>query len=221
MSSKSKLIIGIVILALGAGLIPTGLLVNDYLRDEVYDGVPEAMTKIKKQALPPLMSELPTLATPQILKGAFDEAVAQVQMKVEAVATPQVLLGIQSQLNADLPGLLYAVTVANGIAAAYGYLAAIYGVFNGTNIWFNDTTWVDPNTGWPGLANQTGVGNFTYTARSNLLFNGLYSDVFPGWAPWGIYIEAYTPGLIADLVMGSGVSEYLNTYGQSYWVLMN
>jgi len=79
MSSKSKLIIGIVMLALGAGLIPTGLLTNDYLRDEVYDGVPRALRTIRDDGVEGLMPQIPVLSTPDVLKGIYDTAIDELE----------------------------------------------------------------------------------------------------------------------------------------------
>lgn len=77
MSSKSKLIVGIVLLAVGAGLVPTGFFINQYLVDQVYEGVPEAMLKIKDDATESLEEQIPVLATPDVLNNLKDEAVAQ------------------------------------------------------------------------------------------------------------------------------------------------
>ena len=225
MSSKSKLITAIVLLAVGAGLIPTGLVTNDYLRDQVYDGVPEAMLKIKADAVPGLEDKIPVLGLPDILKGIFDEAVVSIDELVRIEATPAALLGIRSQVNASIPDLINVATVANGIAAAYGYLDFLYGAVAGSNVWFNDTMWVDPNTGWPGLANYTGVGNFTWDARANLYWYGMLSTIFDdleAYLPYGD-LESYIPGLIMDLVTGDGVAQFLKGYGaawytMTYWV---
>ena len=221
MSSKSKLITAIVLLAVGAGLIPTGLVTNDYLRDQVYDGVPEAMLKIKADAVPGLEDKIPVLGLPDILKGIYDEAVDQVDLQVRVEATPTALLGIRSQVNDSIPDLINVVTVANGIAAAYGYLDFVYGAVIGSNIWFNDTMWVDPNTMWPGLANETGVGNFTWDARANLYWYGMTSSIFDdleAYLPFGD-LESYIPGLIVDLETGSGVSTFLQNYYAAWYTM--
>jgi len=65
MSSKSKLIIGIVLLAVGGGLIPTGILTNNYLHDAVYDGVPDALLQIKDEAVSEIQ-EMGDLSVPII-----------------------------------------------------------------------------------------------------------------------------------------------------------
>ena len=79
MLSKSKLITAIVLLAVGAGLVPSGLVINDYFRDEVYNGVPEALLGIKDQAIPELMDQIPPLATPDVLSGAKDQAISELE----------------------------------------------------------------------------------------------------------------------------------------------
>jgi hypothetical protein len=65
MSNKSKLIIAIVLIAVGAGLVPTGLVTNDIMREQVYDGVPEALLGIKAEAIPSIEGVIPVLEPPK------------------------------------------------------------------------------------------------------------------------------------------------------------
>lgn len=74
MSKKSFLIIGIILLAIGGVLIPTGYFINTIFRDQVYDGVPEALLGIQEEALPSLEDQIPGLATPKILLGIEENA---------------------------------------------------------------------------------------------------------------------------------------------------
>jgi hypothetical protein len=106
MSSKSKVIIGIVLLAVGTGLVPTGLVSNDYLRERVYNGVPEAMINIKNEALPGLMDAIPPLATPDVLKGFKEEAIVGVEPVINILATPQVLRKVNESASTDLVPIL-------------------------------------------------------------------------------------------------------------------
>ncbi|MFX1323277.1 MAG: hypothetical protein ACFFAQ_16710, partial [Promethearchaeota archaeon] len=80
MSSKSKLIIGLVLLAVGAGLVPTGFFINQYFVDQVYEGVPEALLTIKDDATESLEAQLPGLATPDVLNGLKEEAITQLPL---------------------------------------------------------------------------------------------------------------------------------------------
>ena len=204
MSSKSKLIIGIVMLAVGAGLVPTGLLTNEYLRDQVYDGVPEALLGIKDDAISGLMDEFPVLATPDVLSGAKAQAAAGLEPMIAVKSTPAALLGLKAQIEGKLPDIINFGTAAQLIDISIGWLNATYGWDIGTNIFFNDTTFVDPFTTLLGVSNMTGIPqNYTLTARTTLLLTGVAD----------IYVTPYVfPGMITDLDMGSGVEAVYNLF---------
>lgn len=218
MSSKSKLIIGIVILAVGAGLIPTGLIANDYLRDEVYDGVPEAMTKIKRDALPGLMEQIPVLATPEVLLGVQAEATAGLEPMVALLGTPQALLGMRDEINASIPGLIDVVTTANIISTSLAWADFTYGAGNGSEYLFNDVAYVD---GWAFLQGVTNFINssifpttnmsYTPSAQQNLLYNGFFDAIIDGY--YTVYgFPSPVSGLISDLDMGTGIGDFLTYY---------
>ena len=79
MSSKSKLITAIVLLAVGAGLIPTGLVTNDYLENRVYDGVPKALLGVRDDGTEGLAPEIAALATPTVLQSIYDPATDEIE----------------------------------------------------------------------------------------------------------------------------------------------
>jgi hypothetical protein len=186
MSSKSKTIIGIIMLAVGAGLVPTGFVTNEYLQDQVYDGVPGALLDIKAQAVPALMEEIPVLATPDVLAGAKAQAAAGLEPMLTLRSTPASLLGLKASIEGKLPDIIDFGTAAQLIDISIGWLNATYGWDVGTNIFFNDTTFVDPFTTLLGVSNMTGIPqNYSLTARTTLLLTGTYDMwvtpfVFPG-----------------------------------------
>ncbi|MFX0175348.1 MAG: hypothetical protein ACFE85_03850, partial [Candidatus Hodarchaeota archaeon] len=61
--SKSKLIIGIILLAVGIGLVPTGYTLNQIIVNQVAEGVPDALLGIQDEAVPALEQQLPPLGT--------------------------------------------------------------------------------------------------------------------------------------------------------------
>lgn len=69
MSKRSSLIISITLFVIGGILIPTGYFINTIFRNQVYDGVPEALLGIQEEALPALEDQIPGLATPKTLLG--------------------------------------------------------------------------------------------------------------------------------------------------------
>ncbi len=54
MSKRYSLIISIILLVIGGILIPSGYFESAIFRNQVYDGVPEALLGIQEEALPAL-----------------------------------------------------------------------------------------------------------------------------------------------------------------------
>ncbi len=79
MSKKSSLIIGIILLVIGGILIPSGYFINIIFRNQVYDGVPEALLGIQEEALPDLKIEIPGIAAPGILLGIEEDSLLILQ----------------------------------------------------------------------------------------------------------------------------------------------
>ena len=144
MSTKSKLIIAIVLIVVGAGLVPTGLITNDIMRDQVYDGVPDALLGIKAEAIPSVEEVIPVLGTPEVLKGVFDEASAGVEPMLKVKSTPDSLLGLKASINSSIPDLVNFATTAQLIAFSIDWLNTTYGFTTATNVFFNNPTFVDP-----------------------------------------------------------------------------
>lgn len=218
MSTKSKLIIGIVIIVIGAGMVPTGLVTNEILRSQIYDGVPDALLGIKAEAIPTIEESIPVLGTPEVLKGVFDEAATQLEPMLTVSSTPLALLGLRSQINASLPDLIDGVTTANIIANSLAWAESTYGVGNGSEYLFNDINYVDAWVGLIGVTNffnssifQIANLSFTAAAQQKLLTDGFNDSYIYQW--YSDWFTVPVPGLISDLDMGSGV----NGYNDYYW----
>lgn len=205
MSKKSNIIIAIFLLIVGGGLVPTGMVLNDTMRTQVYDGVPDALLGVKAEAIPTIEQTIPVLGTPEVLKGVFEEASAGVEPLLKVKSTPDSLLGLKASINASIPNLVNFVTTAQLIAGSFGWLNATYGFDIATDTLFNDPTFVDPYYGILGVSNMTYPvsQNFTLAARANLLLNTIHDDYIP---PNDFY------GLITDLETGTGVGEIYNIF---------
>ena len=217
MSRKSKIIILILLLAVGGGLVPTGIFLNETMRDQVYDGVPDALLGIKEQAIPTIEVAIPPLGTPEVLKGIFDEAAVQLEPMLTVSSTPIVLLGLSSQINSSIPDLIDMVTTANIIATSLSWAEATYGEGNGSEYLFNDISYVDAWVGLTGVTNFFNasifpIANLSYTptAQQRLLADGFFDSFINDY--YSAYFPMPVPGLISDLDMGSGVSDYLSYY---------
>jgi len=209
MSSKSKLIIGIVILALGAGLIPTGFLTNDYLRNEVYDGVPRALRTIRDDGVEGLMPQIPVLSTPDVLKGIYDNAVDELEDFILLEQTAGILRTIKnSMLYWTAPwmptGFLYYSWEFMIQCAAAAKLMSTTVSVAGSEAFFNDNNTV-VYAFLPGVSTTIygdpyywGV-NMSYGFHSqNVILNyGMSDPYIPNAAGW-----------LEDTDMGSGMGQF-------------
>ena len=223
MSKKSKLIIGIILLAVGGGLVPTGYFVNNYLIEQVYEGVPTALLKIQDDALPSLEEQIPVLATPDVLLGIEDQALNELESQLPGLATPQVLAGLKDEAVSQLPAIINGSGAAKAINGTIDYAALVYGVGYPTakDDFFNSNIF---STTYPGLmqgvSEYTGVPlSYTVAAQDFLLYGngpmpGLITDLDLGLGVLG-YMELYLNASLGDLVLQGAMQLYYNaTWGQ-------
>lgn len=210
MSRKSKLIISIILLFVGVGAIPTGFYVNQYLVDQVYEAVPEALLGIQEEALPSIEEQLPGLATPDVLLGIEEKALITLESQLPVLTTPDVLLGLKAEIEDKIPALINCTTAANVINGTVDLLVQLFGLDAGTNIFFNDPTFQADIGGGiilKGVSNYTGASmGYTLTARQTLLYDGI-----------SIPTVADVPGLINDTILGTGVCGFLEIYNASLY----
>ncbi len=89
--STKKLTASILLLVIGGLLIPSGFVINDYLRNEVSKGVPEALLGIKDQVEPELEENVKVLGIPTVLSGIRDGALPEIENMVESEAILEIL----------------------------------------------------------------------------------------------------------------------------------
>ncbi len=200
MSSKSKLIVGLVLLAVGAGLVPTGFFINQYLVDQVYEGVPEALLKIKDDATESLEEQIPGLATPDVLNSLKDEAVAQLPLIINGSGAARVI-------NQTIDGVAFFI----GLTAAKDQFfnsptfQADYGTPQGVSDYYDTLLAFDLNI--------TNLG-YTTNAQDYLLYGngslpGLITDLELGTGVLG-YMELYLNASLGDMLLNSTMQFYYN-----------
>ncbi|MFX1408980.1 MAG: hypothetical protein ACFFA6_01400 [Promethearchaeota archaeon] len=210
MSSKSKLIIAIVLLAAGAGLVPTGFFLNQYLIDEVYEGVPEALLKIQDDAVPSLEEQIPGLATPDVLLGIEAEALIQLQGQLPSLATPQVLDELKDEAIAQLPLIINGSGAAQAINQTIDGAAAVAGSYViAKEDFFNSPTFqADYSPFIPTI--PQGVSDYYDTLLGNPnIVNLSYTTNAQDYLLYG---NGPLPGLITDLELGLGLLGYMELY---------
>ncbi|MFX1407249.1 MAG: hypothetical protein ACFFBW_09850, partial [Promethearchaeota archaeon] len=199
--SKSKLIIGIILLAVGIGLVPTGYTLNQMIVNQVAEGVPEALLSIQDEAVPALEEQLPPLGTPDVLLGIEAEALTTLEEQLPVLATPAVLDGLKDEAVGQLPLIINGSGAAQAINQTIDGVALYIGLVAAKEQFFNSPTF-QADYGTPqGVSDyyDTLYGDFdaftlgyTVTAQNNLLY---------GVGP--------LPGLITDLELGTGLLGYM------------
>ncbi len=165
--SKSKLIIGIILVVVGGGLIPTGFFVNQMFVDQIAEGVPDALLAVEDEALPSLEEQLPPLGTPDVLLGVEDGALTSLEAQLPVLATPAVLSALKIEAVAALPAIINGsgavLAINNSIYAVYAKVFSLPGAYEQ---WFNNATfsgWYPPTVLPQGPSEYTGMGNLTFT----------------------------------------------------------
>jgi len=202
--SKSKLIIGIILVVVGGGLIPTGFIINETFVDQIAEGVPDALLAIEEEAIPTLEEQLPPLGTPDVLLNIEAEALTSLEAQLPVLATPLVLSALKEEAVAALPLIINGSGAAlainqtiTGVAGAIGYPAAKDQFFNSPTFQANYATPQGISDYYDTLMGDFDVVNlgYTITAQNNLLY---------GVGP--------LPGLITDLELGKGLLGYMELY---------
>jgi len=201
--SKSKLIIGIILVVVGGSLIPTGFFLNQMFIDQIAEGVPDALLAVEEEALPSLEEQLPPLGTPDVLLGVEDGALTSLEAQLPVLTTPAVLSALKDEFLDQLPFIINGSGAAlainqtiTGIAGVIGYPAAKDQFFNSPTFQADYgyitpqgvSDYYDTLMGDPDLVNL----GYTVTAQNNLLY---------GVGP--------LPGLITDLELGMGTLGYM------------
>jgi len=202
--SKSKLIIGIILIVVGGGLIPTGFFVNQMFVDQIAEGVPDALLAVEEEAIPTLEEQLPVLGTPDVLLGIEEGALTSLEAQLPVLATPAVLSALKEEAVTALPLIINGSGAAlainqtiTGVAGAIGYPAAKAQFFNSPTFQADYATPQGVSDYYDTLAGDFDVVNLGYTvaAQNNLLY---------GVGP--------LPGLITDLELGTGLLGYMELY---------
>ncbi len=165
--AKSKLIIGIILLVVGGGLIPTGFVLNQTFVNQIAEGVPDALLAIEEEALPSLEEQLPPLGTPDVLLGIEAEALITLETQLPVLTTPAVLDGLKDEAVAALPAIINGSgavqAINNSIFAVYALIFSLPGAYEQ---WFNNASfsgWYPPTVLPQGPSEYTGMGNLTFT----------------------------------------------------------
>ncbi|MFX1345641.1 MAG: hypothetical protein ACFFBC_03195 [Promethearchaeota archaeon] len=227
MLSKTKINIAVILLATGIGLAPTGFILNGYFRDQVRDNIPETLLTIQDSTIPVIESDFYGLGIPEVLEVIHEQQTQFIEDEVVKVRSiPDVLLYLKnlsmplflerinnSMTSTNISQSLDSVAVVlqakiEGSMSAQFINETLEQVINSNSttqlfamdVFFNNYTFQDDyETSIEGVSEFTTNGlnklNFSAAAQQSLLYGNLTA-----------------PGLIQDLVDGTGVLDYLEFY---------
>ncbi|MFX1352333.1 MAG: hypothetical protein ACFFGP_00030 [Promethearchaeota archaeon] len=177
--SKKSLIISVILLAIGSGLVPTGVLLEDYINEMVINSLDEGLLGIEEEAIPLIEPMIKEKGIPQTLRGIRD-------------------LGIP--ILEDMVEVTFVAVLINTFVNTGGVVFSTFFPPIGRESFFNnDTTgvWVI----FSGISTYHGVPlNFTEDAQNRILYGN--STTIPG------YISGIQ-GLLNDTSTGEGVANFL------------
>ncbi|MHA1106588.1 MAG: hypothetical protein ACTSPN_12860 [Promethearchaeota archaeon] len=195
-----KKTIMIITLILASGLIPSGIVMNNLINNEIAQGVPEALLGIKEELIPEINETIKTIAIPDVLSGIYEEGFPLIHFLVNCTF----LAGSLSQFY-DLLGLA------------------------GTNLILNYPTLSDllVGLGYPPIkgvseyhTNATTSLNYTAVANEALTFGndsiglpGLMEDVEVGWGVMN-YLDLYEEAILNDTKKDFMITNYNATWDQ-------
>lgn len=161
---KTKLFVGLILLIVGAGLIPTGIILDDKINEGLDAAIPGALLQIRDEFLP----------------AAAD------LIKREAV--PEVLLGIKDDVELALGATINGTVSANTLNYTIFELGKLVTDTVAIDMFFNDLTWTgDTGISAPiSFSQHAGVSlGYSVLAQNAILFGnntfpGLISDITSG-----------------------------------------
>ncbi|MFX0029082.1 MAG: hypothetical protein ACFE8B_07725, partial [Candidatus Hermodarchaeota archaeon] len=230
MLNKSKINLAVVLIAIGIGLIPTGLIVNEYIRDQVGENIPDTLSHINEEAILEIEEQYLGLGIAEVLPKIRSQETENIKNEiVELEFLPSSLLYLKSlsmplfldRLNASLPANIISdslTIVSNDI------LANINGPLSAQII--NDTLEqvININLTTSIFAREQFFNNYTFQIDYDTSINGTsikgiseYSGTemlnFTPTAQQRL-LDGYLsyPGLIQDVENGTGILDFMEFY---------
>lgn len=232
MLNKSKTNIAVVLIAIGIGLIPTGLIVSEYIRDQVGDNIPNVISHIHEDAVLEIEEQYLGLGIAEILPEIKKQETVDIKDEiVEVRFIPDTLLYLKNlsmpifkeRLNLSISASL----ISNSITAVYeDILAFINGRFSALIISDSLDQVINNNITTSDFAREQFFNNYSYRGYFKTFINGTkiagisefatdpkVSLNFTSTAQQRL-LDGYlsNPGLIQDVENGTGVIDFMEFY---------
>ncbi|MFX1592020.1 MAG: hypothetical protein ACFFB6_06030 [Promethearchaeota archaeon] len=181
--SKKVIIISAVLLAVGSGLVPGGVLIEDYINQLVVNSVDEGLLGIEEEAVPLIEPMIKEKGIPQALRGIRDMGIPILEDMVE-VTFVAVLINTFVNTGGNV-GVYFFPPIGMNNFFNNDTAAGVWVIFNGTSYHHREPL------------------NFTEDAQNRILYGN--STSVPGYIP-GIQ------GFLNDTSTGEGVANFLTQY---------
>ncbi|MHA2393843.1 MAG: hypothetical protein ACXAEX_18055 [Promethearchaeota archaeon] len=232
MQNKSKINIAVVLLAIGIGLIPTGLIVNEYIRDQVGENLPSTISHINEQAILEIEGQYLGLGVTEVLPELQKQETEDIKDDiVEVRFIPSTLLYLKNLSMPLFKERLNASMTANTIndnlvAVSNDILSNINGPLSAQII--NETLdqVININLTTSIFAREQFFNNYTFQLDFEVSINGTsirgiseyITDEtdklnFTSTAQQRL-LDGYlsNPGLILDIDNGTGILDFMDFY---------
>ncbi len=190
----------IITMLLACGLIPSGLVINNLINNEISQGVPDALLGIQEEMIPEINETIKTVAIPDVLTGIYEEGFPIIHFLVNCTF----LAGAMNEFY-NLLGLT-GITLILNYATLSALLTALgYPPIKGVSEY---------------VSNATYSLNYTDAASEALTFGndsiglpGLMEDIDVGWGVIN-YLDLYDKAGLNDTIKEFMITNYNASWGQ-------
>lgn len=233
MFNKSKINISVILIAIGIGLIPTGFITNGFIRDQVRENTPSTLLHIQEEAISEIEAQYLGLGITELLPEIKNQETRNIKDEiVEVLFTPSTLLFLK---NLTMP-----LFVDRRLGSMTGYLIHdslkvvsddildnINGPLSAQIIYETLEEVIANYSTTAAVARDAFFNNYTFqVSYENASVNGTTIKGVSEYASSSTYSLNFTvnaqqsllygnlsyPGLIEDIVNGTGMLEFIELY---------
>ena len=207
MLNKTKLNLSVVLLMIGIGFIPTGIIANGYFRDQVFYEVSNLFKTIENSVSSELETEYIGLGIAQVLPSLVEQEITNLEEEViKFREIRRSLLYVKNLMLENLPSIINNSRAATLISDTIDFVRLEYILSTSFTIeeLFNNYTFKDDY-----LTDIEGISEFITGGTSSLGYTeAARTRLLDGRTAGGITY----PGIKTDLAVGSGISDWLQFY---------
>ncbi|MBN2156571.1 MAG: hypothetical protein JW776_11055 [Candidatus Lokiarchaeota archaeon] len=186
---KVKLVLGIVLLLIGVGVLPTGYVLHNRIEEDL------------------------DLALPGVLLSIRDQVMPEIEKYTKYGAIPETMIALKNVAVPHVPEMVNGTISLNEITDTLDDLSGYIGFENATDWFFNDPAWTvntDGNYSIQGISEYAGLGNLSFTplALTSILSTFQTTYAFTNGIPY--FLDNYEDS-ITDLDERDDMMETYNS----------